>query len=65
MEELLKFKKSYLKRIQDKDIPQIVNWLNDPNFNKLLYQGWETVTTESFSKQILEEEKIEDAEIPL
>lgn len=63
MEELLEFKKSHLKKIQDKDIPQIVNWLNDPKFNELLYQGWETVTTESFLKQIFEEKKIENAEI--
>ena len=50
--ELLGSKLTYLREISVNDYCVIIEWLNDKKFNKLLYQGWETVTLEKFSKGV-------------
>tara|TARA_B110000263_G_C15235435_1_gene476787 strand:- start:39 stop:641 length:603 start_codon:yes stop_codon:yes gene_type:complete len=59
----LNLKNSYFKEIQISDYPKIISWINDPNFNKFLYQGLNHVSNESFSKQVSDEKSLEDAKI--
>ncbi len=61
--ELIGSKLTYLREISVNDYCVIIEWLNDKKFNKLLYQGWETVTLEKFSKQIEDEKLNEEAQI--
>jgi len=59
----LNLKHSYFKEIQSSDYPKIISWLNDPNFNKFLFQGMNEISVEFFSKQVNDEKSLENAKI--
>ncbi len=63
MDKLLTSKITYLKPINPNEYAKIVNWLNDPKFNELLYQGWKKISVEDFSNQVKEEQEEEEAKI--
>lgn len=56
-------KVTFLQEIKEEDYPKIVNWINDPKFNKFLYQGWEKVTIKDFARQVEGERLEEEAKI--
>jgi len=59
----LNLKYTYFKEIQIPDYLKIISWINDPTFNKFLYQGLNHVSEESFSKQVDDEKSLESARI--
>jgi len=59
----LECKLSYLREIQTEDYEKIINWINDPIFNKFLYQGWTKISKEGFAEQVIDEKHKENAKI--
>ena len=52
---------TYLCGIKSEDYSKIADWVNEPEFNKLLYQGWKPVDAESIREQFDTEKRDEAA----
>jgi RimJ/RimL family protein N-acetyltransferase len=54
-------KVSYFRSLVEDDWELIANWINNPNFNKFLFQGWKSVTPDDVKKQFTDERISENA----
>lgn len=50
-----------LRSLVPEDYSRIAKWINDPDFNRNLYQGWKPVDAEAIREQFETERRLEDA----